>query len=82
MQVAGQTQSVLGHAVQEAADRKLPLRTLAARLSVSVDAALVPHEQQSIESDTGLRWGTLALATALAVFGAAIAWAIYRMANA
>ncbi len=79
MEVSGQQQSVLGRAVKDAADHKLPLRTLAARLSVSVDSAAVPDEHHSIDSDTGVRYSILAAAIAVAIFGGAMAWGIYRM---
>jgi serine/threonine protein kinase len=53
------------------------LRTIAARLSVSVDA-LAKDEDHAVDSDTGVRWATVALAISLALLGVAVAWWIYK----
>lgn len=67
-----------GEALAAAMDVEKPtLRTIAARLSVSVDA-LANQEDAAVDSDTGVRWATVALAVALAILGAVVAWWIYR----
>jgi hypothetical protein len=53
------------------------LRTIAARLSVSVDA-LAKQEEHNVDSDTGVRWATVALAVSMAVLGLAVGWWVYR----
>jgi len=78
MQVGEQAESPLGRAVQEAIERKLPLRMLAARLSVSVDTGREVQEQRAADSEKGLRVGALAAALLLVLAGTAVAYFIYR----
>lgn len=67
-----------GEALAAALDvESLTLRTIAARLSVSVDA-LAKQEDAAVDSDTGVRWATVALAASFAILGIAVAWWIYR----
>jgi len=81
LSVSGQGQSVLAQAVREAADQKLPLRTLAARLSVSVDSAANQSLDDQVDSDTGVRWATVALAIAFVVLGLVASWLIWKNAS-
>lgn len=67
-----------GEALAAALDVESPtLRTIAARLSVSVDA-LTKQEDAAVDTDTGIRWATVALATSMAILGLAVGWWIYR----
>lgn len=71
----------LAEIVAEAAVKKLPLRTVSARLAVSVDNAAAPSVDDHVDSDTGVRWATLALAAGLLIFGIAAAWVIYSVSH-
>jgi serine/threonine protein kinase len=67
-----------GEALSAAMDVESPtLRTIAARLSVSVDS-LAKQEEHAVDSDTGVRWATVALATTFALLGLALGWMIFR----
>ncbi|CAN5580336.1 hypothetical protein BH10PLA1_BH10PLA1_17250 [soil metagenome] len=68
----------LRDAVQHAIDQKLPLRSLATTLSVSLDLPATNEDQSAPDSDSGVRWSTLGLAISFAVLGLAVAWVIYR----
>ncbi len=71
----------LAEIVAEAAVKKLPLRTVSARLAVSVDNAAAPSVDDHVDSDTGVRWATLALAAGLLILGIAAAWVIYSVSH-
>ena len=79
--VGRQTDSAFGRSVQDAINHKLPLRTLATRLSVSVDSPSMGRQTPAPDSDSGIRLSTIALALALAVAGVAIAYVITRLSG-
>ncbi len=68
----------LAEIVAEAAGKKLPMRTVSARLAVSVDSKAGRSVDDVVDSDTGVRWATLSVAVAFLFLGAVIAWLIWK----